>query len=177
MGQVNQAKKDVETAVASALSSKNAAEQSASSASTSESKAKASELAASGFSESAQASAGSAKEYYEKAEASASAAAGSASAALQSQNAAKTSADESLKTETSCKSIYEQIKNAPEILNAEKYYQKEESDRKYQLKGDYVTESIWNAVFNKYINPAIHKSAMLISFLDVYGITFNKHIF
>lgn len=174
LGQVNQAKKDVETAVASALSSKNAAEQSASSASTSESKAKASELAASGFSESAQASAGSAKEYYEKAEASASAAAGSASAALQSQNAAKTSADESLKTETSCKSIYEQIKNAPEILNAEKYYQKEESDRKYQLKGDYVTESIWNAVFNKYINPAIHKSAMLISFLDVYGITFNK---
>ena len=201
-GQVNQAKKDAETAAASALSSKNAAEQSASSASTSESKAKASELAASGFSESAQASAGSSKEYYEKAEASASAAASSelsakiqaqaaaqsataseasasaaadsASAALQSQNAAKTSADESLKTETSCKSIYEQIKNAPEILNAEKYYQKEESDRKYQLKGDYVTESIWNAVFNKYINQAIHKSAMLISFLDVYGITFNK---
>lgn len=202
LGQVNQAKKDAETAAASALSSKNAAEQSASSASTSESKVKASELAASGFSESAQASAGSAKEYYEKAEASAaaaasselsaknqaqsaaqsstsadtsaSAAAGSASAALQSQNAAKTSADESLKTETSCKSIYEQIKNAPEILNAERYYQKEESDRKYQLKGDYVTESIWNAVFNKYINQAIHKSAMLISFLDVYGITFNK---
>lgn len=202
LGQVNQAKKDVETAAASALSSKNAAEQSASSASTSESKAKASELAASGFSESAQASAGSAKEYYEKAEASASAAASSelsaknqaqaaaqsataseasasaaadsASAALKSQNAAKTSADESLKTETSCKSIYEQIKNAPEILNAERYYQKEESDRKYQLKGDYVTESIWNAVFNKYINQAIHKSAMLISFLDVYGITFNK---
>lgn len=202
LGQVTQAKKDAETAAASALSSKNAAEQSASLASTSESKAKASELAASGFSESAQASAGSAKEYYEKAEASAtaaasselsaknqaqsvaqsatsseasaSAAADSASAALQSQNAAKTSADESLKTETSCKSIYEQIKNAPEILNAEKYYQKEESDRKYQLKGDYVTESIWNAVFNKYINQAIHKSAMLISFLDVYGITFNK---
>lgn len=202
LGQVNKAKKDVETAAASALSSKNAAEQSASSASTSESKAKASELAASGFSESAQASAGSAKEYYEKAEASASAAASSelsaknqaqaaaqsataseasasaaadsASAALKSQNAAKTSADESLKTETSCKSIYEQIKNAPEILNAEKYYQKEESDRKYQLKGGYVTESIWNAVFNKYINPAIHKSAMLISFIDVYGITFNK---
>lgn len=202
LGQVNQAKKDAESAAASALSSKNAAEQSASSASTSESKAKASELAASRFSNSAQASAGSAKEYYEKAEASAtaaasselsaknqaqsaaqsatsseasaSAAADSASAALQSQNAAKTSADESLKTETSCKSIYEQIKNAPEILNAEKYYQKEESDRKYQLKGDYVTESIWNAVFNKYINQAIHKSAMLISFLDVYGITFNK---
>lgn len=200
--QVTQAKNDAESAAASALSSKNAAEQSALSASTSESKAKASELAASRFSNSAQASAGSAKEYYEKAEASAtaaasselsaknqaqsvaqsatsseasaSAAADSASAALQSQNAAKTSADESLKTETSCKSIYEQIKNAPEILNAEKYYQKEESDRKYQLKGDYVTESIWNAVFNKYINQAIHKSAMLISFLDVYGITFNK---
>lgn len=202
LGQVNQAKKDAESAAASALSSKNAAEQSASSASTSESKAKASELAASRFSNSAQASAGSAKEYYEKAEASAtaaasselsaknqaqsaaqsatsseasaSAAADSASAALQSQNAAKTSADESLKTETSCKSIYEQIKNAPEILNAEKYYQKEESDRKYQLKGDYVTESIWNAVFNKYINQTIHKPAMQISFLDVYGITFNK---
>lgn len=53
-------------------------------------------------------------------------------------------------------------------------YTKTESDRKYQLKGDYVTESIWNAVFNKYINQTIHKSAMLISFLDVYGITFNK---
>lgn len=175
LGRVTQAKKDAETAAASALSSKNAAEQSASSASTSESKAKASELAASGFSESAQASAGSAKEYYEKAEAnasaaasselsaknqaqaaaqsatsseaSASAAAGSASAALQSQNAAKTSADESLKTETSCKSIYEQIKNAPEILNAERYYQKEESDRKYQLKGDYVTTGVANEIY------------------------------
>ena len=177
LGQVTQAKKDAETAAASALSSKNAAEQSASSASTSESKAKASELAASGFSESAQASSGSAKEYYEKAEASASAAAGSelsaknqaqaaaqsatssdssasaaagsASAALQSQNAAKTSADESSKNETNCKAIYEQIKNAPAILNAEKYYQKTESDKRYQAKGDYVEQSTWNETFKK----------------------------
>ena len=205
LGQVNQAKKDAETAAASALSSKNAAEQSASSASTSESKVKASELAASGFSESAQASAGSAKEYYEKAEASAaaaasselsaknqaqsaaqsstsadtsaSAAAGSASAALQSQNAAKTSADESLKTETSCKSIYEQIKNAPEILNAERYYQKEESDARYQVKGNYIEKSTWDDTFVRFIYPGNHQPYININFKDVTFIKFNRPLF
>lgn len=205
LGQVTQAKKDAETAAASALSSKNAAEQSASSASTSESKAKASELAASGFSESAQASAGSAKEYYEKAEASsvaaagselsaknqaqaaaqsatsseasASAAAGSASAALKSQNVAKTSADESLKTETSCKSIYEQIKNAPEILNAEKYYQKTESDKRYQAKGDYVEKSTWDDTFVRFIYPGNHQPYININFKDVTFIKFNRPLF
>lgn len=53
-------------------------------------------------------------------------------------------------------------------------YTRTESDERYQAKGKYVTENVWNDTFKKILNQATHKPIVNIAFSGVYGITFNS---